>query len=424
MIDSLKKIERFLQNNILFKFLILNLILIFFTIFFFNSYGTANVDTFLKWLNYAVRDGFINNYNSRHNDNYGPLATIFPYLLYKLDLNYPNIILIKFIQIIFFYASTMIFFFFTKNLLNSLIFVIIFSVTALGHQDLDIIYLPFLILSLIFLEKKKIFLFTVFYILSCLVKWQPIIIAPLIFLYISNFYINFKNIGLTFKYLSYKNIIVASVSSVLMIALTFLFLDPISIYKSLVQSINHAQLAGNSLNFNWLCTWILKIIKQDLYGDFDGQVYFIYIRPYHFLTVIGSIIFFITFCLFLLRFSLKKEKNFNDFLFYSFFIFYTYFMFNKGAHQNHLFMGCFFAYLLYLKDKKFLPLLLVAISFNMNLLLMYGYDGEGTFFNFLTNYRIINFSFLKYPFDLTVLFAFINLIFYCFFFKKYFKIRE
>ena len=99
-------------------------------------------------------------------------------------------------------------------------------------------------------------------------------------------------------------------------------------------------------------------------------------------------------------------------------------MFNKGVHQNHLFMGCFFAYLLYLKNKKFLPLLLVAISFNMNLLLMYGYDGEGTFFNFLTNYRIINFSFLKYPFDLTVLFAFINLLFYCFIFIKYFKERE
>ena len=404
------------------NFFLLNFIFFLVVIFFFNFHGTHNVDVFLKWLQSAVDEGFINNYKKNNNDNYGPLATLFSYFLYNLtsfflkDINLS--LVLKLTQIIFFYCSVIIIYLYKKNIINSILFIIIFSTTALGHQDLDIIYCLFFLIAFYFLKNKNIPIFCFFYLLAIIVKWQPIIVVPILIIYISDFYLNFFNIKLTLKNLNYKNILQASLIVLIFVSILFIIFDFSSFYKSLGNAVNNERLAGNSFNFNWICTWILQIINQDYYGQFNGTVRYIYIEPYHLLKFLGSIIFFCLLIYFLLKFSLKEKKNFEDLLIYIFFIFYSYFMFNKGTSQNHLFSTCFFAFIIYLNNKDyFFEVFFTALFFNLNLILMYGFDGEGLL-KFSSDYRLVNIPFFQYPLDLTVVISFLNIIIFIVIFNR------
>ena len=138
--------------------------------------------------------------------------------------------------------------------------------------DLDIFYALFLIVAFIALKKKKIILFSIFYCISILTKWQPIVIVPFFIIYISE--LNIKNFSIesiidSLKSLNFQNLLKSFLVVIIFVSVCSITYGFLPIAKSFYVSLNHNYLSGNALNFNWIITWLLQLAENKSY---NGQI--------------------------------------------------------------------------------------------------------------------------------------------------------
>jgi hypothetical protein len=102
---------------------------------------------------------------------------------------------------------------------------------------------------------------------------------------------------------------------------------------------------------------------------------------------------------------MKEEKTFKNLLLFSIIGHLSYFIFNTGVHENHLFIASALSLILFIIDRKYLPLTItIIIADNLNLFLFFGIDGKDFPFN-----RVIGV-------DITLIFAIIYLSTFLYFF--------
>ena len=395
------------------EIIFLNIIFFYVALIFFNSKGTHNYDAWVFYINQANTYGIIDGYSLTFGNTYPPFSA----LILKLFYNFLNIFDIKIFSIIktavtfFFYFSVISIYLYSKNILLSIFFIFSFLVSSMGMIDLDIICAFFLILSMIALKKKNIYIFSFFYCIAILIKWQPIVIFPFLAIYISEF--NFfkinqiKNSNLN-GILNLRNVIQATsivFVFILICSLTYGFLP---LAKSFYVALKHTYISGNALNFNWLITWIIQVSD----GSFTDRITYRKINSESpFYVYLGSMIFFTTYFFLVFSFAKKKNRKIEDFYYYCAIALFAQFIFNKGEHQNHLFTSALFFLLLTIENKKFLiHSIITSVIFNFNLISFYGIDGQAG--RMTPAFRI---------FDFSLILALLNVLFFIYIFFLFLK---
>jgi hypothetical protein len=390
------------ENNLKFGYKIISGLLIFSFVFIFSfsfihSPGTDDINFWLKWIKNASNYGLVHAYKI-NNDMYPPLSSAILYFtnLISSFTNIDIIVSLKLSLFIFLLTSALIFFLWTKDLLFTALAMLSFNLNTILSY-LDIYMLPTFIISFWALNKKKYVLFSVLFTLTCLIKMQPIIIAPFLIIYL----LDFRNVN-DLKRFDWKEFIKKLVfPSILIISLTFTVYG-LEIVTAFSNATNDNMLSGDALNLNWIMTYFLRAFHY--FGPLkQGYINWIITEDLR-IVILPKILFFGFYLVTIFSF-MKEEKTFKNLLLFSIIGHLSYFIFNTGVHENHLVISSVLSLILFIIDRKYLPLAISIITAdNLNMFLFYGINGKGFPFN-----RVIGV-------DITLIFAVIYLSAFLYFF--------
>lgn len=372
------------------------------SLLFLNAPGTHDVSTWLHdlWVPSYQKWGLIGGYIGAEDD-YPPLSFIIVAMVSQISefSGLPILLVYKIVLFCFLTATTAIFYYFTRNpLLASLLHLSsTLCSTVLGY--LDIMFAPFLVLSLFFLRERKLTLSTLCFTIASLMKYLPLVLAPLLLVYAMNVY-QVKALAKGIQRISNSVILPAALATIALLVIygpqTLVFGRqsvlslPVSIcvplHKSYIGGFAlracgppvQSYLSGNAMNLGYVIGFFITLLQPRAYqavwqietGDFPTVAFTLTII---FILVYSSVVF---------TFFKKKVKTFEKCLLFSALGYLAYFMFSTSIHENYLFLVSLLWILLlaeksgYSKDTLFW--LLYA---NLNLLLFYGITGEGLGFD-------------------------------------------
>lgn len=269
--------------------------------------------------------------------------------------------------------SSFVFWLYTRSSLFAAILYVSLFMNSVLLAYLDIYFAPSLILSLWALEKNRITLFTLTFMISCLIKWQIFIISPFILLYILN--INSVNEWSQIDLKSLISRVFVPLTLILVCAsLIFGFGEILGAFKNTVKM--HNYLSGKALNFNWMITYLLHIVDPQQFGGLTNEPWAMVIRTDQLkITLLPRIIFVVVYSTILLKFF-RTKKTFENLLLYSIIGYLAYFLFNFSVHENHLFLIVILSLLLLRLNAEHLMLAVVIFFMNnVNLWIFNGFDG-------------------------------------------------
>jgi len=385
-------------KSILIGFIVLLVTVI--SMVFLNSPGTGDTKYWIEWANNADTYGLVSGFKA-NNEMYPPFASIILLVALKASslLGIDTFGAVKLSVFLFLFLTSFLFWLWTRDFTITVILHLSLLLNSVALGLLDIYILPSLILSIWALKEHKLTLFTVFFCIACLTKWQPVILAPFIALYI----LNIKQVA-QWKQLEFKRLfwgVLFPASMILFVTISVYRLDLIMALKAALIN-NNDYLSGYALNFNWLLTYFLQVLFPERLGSLiDGQVHLI--GTPRVVGLIPRLLFFLSYIITVVSF-LRCEKTFENLTFYSLVGYLAYFTFNIGVHENHLFLATTLSIILFMVNRKHLALMLILILMsNINLLVFNGLDGGGLMFS-----RVIG------KIDITLLLSFFNVIFFLF----------
>ncbi len=385
---------------------VLIVLLILITLSYFHSPGQGDVRFWLKWIESVDAHGPFMSFESPERtplgiesvqEPYPPFASLISFSTAKMSHLFSTdyFTALKLSLTLFLFLSSFIFWIWTRDFFITAIFHFSLLLNSVMLVFIDIYFVPTLILSLWSLKERKMTAFTIFYSVSCLIKWQPIIIAPFILLYI----LNIKKTA-EWKEIDYRGIVINVLSPMIIIVITTFSLFGMPFLKSLASAVTEPYLSGNALNFGWIMTYFLQVFFPDKVGPLiEGEARYIMTASLK-LVLLPKLLFFFSYAAAFLAFF-KKEKSFENLIYYSLVGFLAYFIFNTGAHENHLFVTTILAVILVFLNREHLMIsLYIIIMSNLNLIIFFGTDGKGLGFS-----RVVGV-------DITLLFSLLNVVFY------------
>ena len=270
---------------------------------------------------------------------------------------------------------------FIRSVINTLILfgtVISLTLNSLWLGYTDIFIYPFLLLCIFLLLRRKVFFSGIFYSAAVLIKWQPLIILPFLFIYL------IKS-GRT-KLLKIKSVVLFYAGTVIPVLILFPLNPNIfnSIYFALTQGAYNDIVFSSAMNVQWITTYILHVLFPYLFRPLSEGLnsYIVVGDSFSGLLYLPKLIFWVAYGIIVWKFfRTKAERNsfFLHFLFASIVGYSTYFMFSSGVHENHLSIALLFSlilYLLYPYKKIRLLLLFMDIAHLLNMFIFYGFNGS------------------------------------------------
>jgi Gpi18-like mannosyltransferase len=337
-----------------------------------RSPGTSDFNYWRLWTRNALIHGLVNGY-SANNDYYPPLAAVFLFGASKLS-DRPDIDPfgpIKLAIFVFLLLSAVVTWLWTRDLKITLIlyFALLLDSVALGY--IDIFFAPFLLLSLWMLQERRLLWFSVFFTLSFLTKWQPIILAPFVGLYALNMgrVLYWRRIELK---RFFSRVILPAVALIGLIIIIFGY-RPVE--RAFKLSLTDPYLSGNALNLNWIITYFMHVGQPARYGGLQNGIASLVTDAPDVLTIVPRLLFYGFYGISIVL-LFRREKTFENLLIFATLGVLSYYTFNVGVHENHLFLATILASLMFWLDVRFriMSVILMLIS-NINMFLFYGVDG-------------------------------------------------
>jgi len=341
---------------------------------FFFSPGTGDVGTWARWMREIDASGVISGYAQSDTD-YPPLSFVFLASVSRsaTALEVSRFVVLKSSILLLVFATTACFYSFTRNLLltAALEFSVILNSVALGY--LDIYFAPFLVASFFHLQRGNLNRGMLLFAICCFTKWQPLIIAPFVCLYI----LDSPADPSTAQSHQLKTRIMPFVLAAVAIAIPLLLIFGAKIFDSLHRAMTyHIFLSAYGLNLPWLQTWALHLINPEKYGALqNGEIDIFQTRDP---LVVGptKILFYLNYAAIALSFA-RQKKTFERLIVYSILGYMAYFIFNTSVHENHLFLVCCLAWILAFVDRsQLIRCINLSIAANANLFLFYGAFGQ------------------------------------------------
>ena len=349
-------------------------------IIFYNTPGVGDVEIWKEWMDYANENGLKVGY-AMQNDMYPPFALFIQIIIRKYFVHLSNFTILRIVNLAFLLISVSIIYVLYKDIkVTVLSFSGLILSTNLGYLDIEMV--PFIVLSIFFFSKGKLLYSSFFFTILCLIKFQPLIILPYFMAYfISIWDWEQKRVKILIKW---RDIIRILMPPLIIGGCTLLFYRKAfieALYRAIFKS--GSSISPNGLNFGWILQYILQIKNPYKYGPLDqGKISIIWNAQQEDLRFryIFIIILFIT----LLTIVTSKNKSYKNILKCAIAGYTGYFLYNSGVHENHLFLGMVLMILLYLEEatkKNYYRMILYIISFNINLLSLYGLSGYGMGFD-------------------------------------------
>jgi hypothetical protein len=344
---------------------------------FLHTPGTGDVAAWLRWLEAVERHGVSAGYALSYPIN-PPLTFVFllPVAALKQWLGITPLLAIKASLFLFWCLSAAVFHAWTRDrwLTVGLQLAILLNSVALGY--LDVWYTPTLLLALRALQLQRHAWFVVLFAISSLIKWQPLILAPVFALYLARHYGLGGRGGI--RWGAALREIAAPAVATLVVLLAGFGLDWLRTFR---RTLNDPYLSGNALNLNWVATHALEKWLPGQFGSLlNGYATLI---PTTDPLLLGppTVVFFLVYAGLLLAFW-RRENSFGNALRFALAGYLAYFMLKSGVHENHIYPAVVVAAALAAVARAeigaFVTWSLVA---NVNLVLFYGLDGSGLAWN-------------------------------------------
>ncbi len=286
-------------------FIFIGLFLTLFGIVLLGSGGTEDLALFHQWLSNAFDHSLAEGYNITQG-NYPPflIFTFYPFAFIKNIIGYWAVIHLSLVFNLL--LSTFIFYKITKNAAMSLAFYFVFFYPAIILKYLDINYTPPLLIALFFLSQNWFFWFGVFFTSAILVKWQPLILAPFIFLYLIH-----RPQGSTKTFIN-PAILQAATGASLVIGGCIAYFGISTVFNALIAAMNEPELSGQALNLYWIVTYYLHVSHPEQYEALVSGLSNV-VTPGHDFITVAKIPFVVFYFLTIVAF-LKQEKTLKIFL--------------------------------------------------------------------------------------------------------------
>lgn len=242
---------------------------------------------------------------------------------------------------------------------------------ALGY--IDVYFAPFVMIALYCLARQRLVPGTALFAVACLIKWQVLILAPFVVVYV----LDVQTMGDVRRRPWGRLLRTAVLPPALVAGGTLAVFGP-----AVLQSLDYAltrstYLSGTALNFNWILTYLLHRWDPATYGPLaDGRIAII--TTENLAVTLGPRLVFAGLYLWNLVRFFRAPKTLPAFLVYATLGYLAYFEFNTGVHENHLFLVGLLLSLLaaHIPAARGAWALWTLIA-NANLLAFYGIDGRG-----------------------------------------------
>jgi hypothetical protein len=361
---------------------------------FLNSPGTDDIYIWIGWTDQTAKHGLVEGYRNAQSD-YPPLSfailTATAKTAPKLNLNgRTGIKLALFLALV---LTLALFYAYMRNALLTAFLSMSLALSSVALAYLDIFFAPLLILALWVLHKQRLWLFALCYTLACLIKWQPLVLAPFFVLYLLSI-----NRVKDFREIPWQRIllqVVAPVAAIVGAVLAIFGLSPV--LDSLGKALNYPVLSAQALNSNWLLTYFLNIFNPATYDHLVSGMPTLIVEQQGFVAGLPRLLYWpILVTVMVLWF--RAAKTFENLLLFLLLGYVAHFTFAVGAHENHLFIAVIISALLAAVNVRYLPLFVTwSLVANINLFIFYGIDGQGLPFS-----RVVG------GFDTSILLAAIN----------------
>ncbi len=349
-------------------------LLLFSVLYSIHSPGTGDISIWKRWVNNSDKFGVVEGFKLDKSD-YPPYSALI--LLGSLKVGrlfgLTTFNSIKLGIITFLFLTLLIFWLWTKNFWLTLFLYISIALNTVALGYIDIFFAPTLLLSLWALKRNKIMLSICLYSISFLIKWQPIIIAPFILVYI----LKVRSLR-DLKGINFKRLISTTIFPTLIIlGITSLIFSFEPILQSFKGATGHTFLSGFALNFNWVITHLLHVFRPQEFGGLsNGESFYIHTTNPE-INLLPKLLFILFYSITLVTFF-RRDKNFEGFLKFSLIAYLSYFIFNTGVHENHLFLVIILSFVLFWSNRNnFLLMIVMILMSNLNLFLFYGINGAG-----------------------------------------------
>jgi len=372
---------------------------------FLPSPGAEDVRYWLAWLQAVDSRGIVPAYKTIEWLDYPPLIFLIFFGVAKLATLFQIQLFLglKLSLFAFLIITTLVFLAWTRNLWLATLLQLALLLNAMALVYVDIYFAPTLLLSLWALKARKLCLFTLVFSTTCLIKWQPVILAPFILVYLLEDQPTERHPTRMEEGqdqpaerhptrmeegqdqpaepfptdLFYKKLLKLFWQVVLPLWVIVGVVWAIfgwEFWMAFRRAVSDPILSGKALNFNWVLTHLLHLNYPNIFGGLvEGRATIIQsdLR----ILLIPKLLFYPVYGLVVSAF-LKQAKTFENLLLYALAGYLAYFTFNTGVHQNHLFLALILAALLaWLKREHLFTFIICGVVANLNLFVFYGLDG-------------------------------------------------
>ncbi|MBN2627415.1 MAG: DUF2029 domain-containing protein, partial [Spirochaetales bacterium] len=362
-----------------FGFLLYLLVMVF-AISFLAAPGIHDVhDSWLHgwWMDSYERLGPVRGYADA-GDNYPPLSFVFIGLMREVadHLGADVFYVYKISIMAFLIWMSLIVRRISGDWIYPAVFTLALLLATVSHGYTDYMFAPFLMISLLQLKKENYLAAGLVFTAGLLLKWQPLMVMPYILIYLIN--VNrIKDIPRA----DWKMILLKIVLPFMLIFLVSLAVWGPHLVASLLKGMSHSALSFFGMNGSWVLSFFLHLADPEKYGAAKGFLGYIYAEG---LAVkLFGLIFPALYLFSLYRFFRKEKKGWDDLVRFMIIGYLAYFLFNKGVHQNHLFLVPVLIPLLFNKEgggrerkENLIHFFFWSLVMNANLYYFYGVDGD------------------------------------------------
>ncbi len=391
-----------ITKNVDYRGLLLFLLVTSFAFMFLNFKGTDDRKEWLRWASQTQESGLVTGYRRAFSD-YPPLTFVIldtaVSVAHRLGL--PDLTGIKLSLFLSLVATTAAFYAYTRNILFAVIFELALILNSVVLTYLDIYIAFFFILALWALQKGKLALFIALFVITFLIKWPPLTLAPFFALYI----LEIKRLK-DVRTIAWKRILTQVIIPATLVIAVVLLIFGLPVLDSLLQALNDPFLSEQALNFNWILTYLLNVLDPSTYGHLANDVSPSYITYQDgLIPLLMRPLFWALFGVVLILWF-RTAKTFENLMLYMLLGYLTYFTFGVGTHENHLYIAILLSAALAHVNRQYLPVFFTwALVANINMFVFYGVDG-----------RSLPFSRVVWGFDTSIWLAAVNVMLFVAFF--------
>ena len=334
----------------------------------FNAPGTHDVWMWMGWLAPIEPHGVVEGYRIS-NSWYPPLFFVLAGSLSPFEhlLGMDGFYVFKLSLLAGSLATCWIAWRWTRNSTTTLMIYLVLVFCCIYMVYVDGWVIPFVLGALYCLVHHDYRRFSVLYALACFIKWQPLILAPALAVYVLRTGLDQKLDRRGWMQLLWQTIAPGALIT-LAILTVFGFRE---VMNNLTVALNEGFFSALALNASWIITHVLHTLSPETYGALQHNRNDFIIGdpgwPATTLKVSLLLVFVITLGVFL-----RRKANAENLLLSLVTVYFAYYILNTGVHENHLFIAAVLALVLAGLHERYLSLALVLNLINIiNLLLFY-----------------------------------------------------